>query len=116
MRAMYAPTRCVRHAENQETSSRPSVSPCSLVFSFLSWPSRRIASLSPRMKFPIDSLQPVQGHMRVNLAGGNIGMAQNCLHCTQVRAVFHHVRGATVAQHVWTGVPSGSRCLFHHLP
>jgi len=44
--------------------------------------------------------------MGVNLRGGYIGVAQNGLHCAKVGAIFHHVRGATVPEHVWTCVAS----------
>src|SRR5450432_517903 len=59
-----------------------------------------------RMKLAINTLQPVQRDMRINLCSGNICVAKNGLHGAQVSAVFYHVRGATVAQHMRTGVSS----------
>src|SRR5258707_3526139 len=90
---------CALRAENPEICECPSVSPYSPGFSLLSWPSRRIASFAPWMKFAINALQPLQRHVRINLAGGNIGLAQDRLRCTPVRAVAHHVRGAAWLQH-----------------
>src|SRR5215469_6436953 len=52
----------------------------SISFQRASWLHRRADSLSSRMKLSIDRLQPVQRHMGINLAGGNIGMAQDRLH------------------------------------
>ena len=52
------------------------------------------------MMFLIDSSQSVERHVRIDLRGRNIGVAQDRLHRTQVRTVFHHVRGTGVAQHV----------------
>ncbi len=69
------------------------------------------------MMLLIHILQPIQRQVRVDLRGRNIGMAEDRLHRAQVGAVFHHVGGATVAQHVRTGIASrtrGSRA--NHLP
>jgi hypothetical protein len=44
------------------------------------------------------SFEPSQRQVRVDLGGGNIGVAEQQLHRAQVRAVLHHVGGATVAQ------------------
>ena len=55
--------------------------------------------------------------MRVHLGSGNVGMAENRLHGSQIGAVLDHVRRATVTQHVRAGMTSGiRRCRFDHLP
>jgi hypothetical protein len=56
------------------------------------------------MKVAIDRLQSIQRYMRINLARRNIGMAQDRLHCPKISAVFYHVGGAAMAQHVRTGM------------
>ena len=51
-----------------------------------------------RMMLAMHGLQAAQRQVRVDLRGGNVGVAQHHLHAAQVGAVLHHVRGATVAQ------------------
>ena len=58
------------------------------------------------MMFCVHILQTIQSDMGVNLRGRNICVAENGLHGAQVSAVFYHVRGATVAQHVRAGMAS----------
>jgi hypothetical protein len=41
--------------------------------------------------------------MGINLRSGNVRVTKQQLHAAQVRAVLHHVRGATVTQTVRTG-------------
>src|SRR5579863_4706410 len=44
-------------------------------------------------------------------------MSKDGLNRTQVGAILHHMRGATVAQHVRTGIASHARgCSPNHLP
>ena len=66
---------------------RDSVSPW-WVFEYLS------SSLRPGMMLLIHGSQAVKRQVRVNLRGGNIGMAQDGLHSAKVCAVFHHVCSA----------------------
>jgi hypothetical protein len=67
--------------------------------------------------FLVNAFQSVERDVRVDLRRPNVSMAENGLHGTQVGAVLDHVRSATVAQHVRTGVSSrGSRSLANHLP
>src|SRR5215472_1053096 len=68
------------------------------------------------MELAIDALDTVQRYVRIDLAGGNIGMAEDCLDSSQVGAVLHHVRGAAVAEHVWAGVTRRSGSRAYHLP
>ncbi len=62
--------------------------------------------LRSRMQF-MNRLQAIKCQMRVNLCRRDVGMAEYRLNGTQVGAAFHHVRGATVAEHVRTGGASG---------
>jgi len=55
------------------------------------------------MVLAMDGLQSAQGQMRVHLCSGNVGVTKNHLHATQVCAVFHHVRGATMPQTMRAG-------------
>ena len=52
------------------------------------------------MKFPVNLPQPIAGHVRVNLRGADVRMAEQFLDHTQVRAMFQQMRGKTVPQHV----------------
>src|SRR3954471_10930761 len=66
--------------------------------------------LRPRVMFGVNGFQPVESQVRVDLRGGNVGMAKQCLYSSEVGAVLDHVRGATVAQHMWTGFSRPRRC------
>jgi hypothetical protein len=55
----------------------------------------------------VDIFQTIQCYVGVNLRGGNVCVTKNSLHRTQISAVFHHVSGTTVAQHVRAGLASG---------
>jgi hypothetical protein len=57
--------------------------------------------------FLIYALQPIKCDVRINLRRGNIGVPKNGLHSAQVGAVLDHVGGATVPQHVRTGMAAG---------
>ena len=71
----------------------------------------------PRMMALKFAPQMVQSHVRINLRSRDIGVAENRLHGAQIRSVFHHVSGATMAQHVRAGMAAGSaRSALHHLP
>ena len=52
------------------------------------------------MKFPVDVPQPVSRHMRVNLRGADVRVAEQFLNHPQIRAVLQQMRGKTVPQHV----------------
>src|SRR5438034_5486544 len=69
----------------------------------------RSSRFCPRMMFRIDTLQPVQSDMGINLRGRNVCVAEDGLHGAQVGTIFYHVRRAAVAQHVWAGVASRAR-------
>src|SRR5438445_291981 len=65
----------------------------------------------------VNVLQPVEREMGINLGGRNISVAENSLDGAQVGAVFDHMRGAGVAQHVRRCLaPGGGRRILHHLP
>src|SRR6478735_6810491 len=73
--------------------------------------------LRPRMMFLVHTLQSIQRQMRVYLGSRNIGVAQDDLHGAQIGAVFDHVRGTTMPQHVRAGIASGAhRGRANHLP
>ena len=61
------------------------------------------------MMIQVDIFQTIQGYVCVDLRGGNVRVTQDGLHCTQISAVFYHVRGTTVAQHVRTGFAACGR-------
>src|SRR5512135_3003676 len=54
--------------------------------------------LPPRMILLVNLLEPFPGNMRIDLRGGDIGMAEHGLHRTQVGAVVKHMRCKGVAQ------------------
>ena len=69
------------------------------------------------MMLLVHAVQPVERQMRVHLRGRDVGVPEDGLHRAQVGAVLHHVRRATVAQHVRAGVPRRlRRGIIHHLP
>src|SRR5262249_55052431 len=79
--------------------------------------SKILPCLRPGMMFLIYVLQPIQCQMRVHLGRRNISMAEDALHGAKIGTVLHHVGGATVTQHVRTGVASRiPRGRTHHLP
>src|SRR5579859_1035611 len=55
------------------------------------------------MMLAMDGLEAAQREMRIDLRGGDVGMAQQQLHRTKIGAVLDHVRGTTVAQGMRTG-------------
>ena len=58
------------------------------------------------MKPVVGLFQAALIDVRVDLRRGNVRMTQDCLYGSQIGAIFYHVRGAAVAQHVWTGFAS----------
>ena len=55
------------------------------------------------MVHTMNSFQAPKREMRVHLRSGNVRVAKDHLHAAQVRAMLHHVRGATVPQPMRTG-------------
>ena len=53
--------------------------------------------------------QPLPGHVRVNLGGGNVGVAEQFLNHPQVGAVLEQVRGKAVPQHMRRDVANNPR-------
>ena len=45
-------------------------------------------ALPSGVEFRVDGLEAIPGHMRVDLCRGNIGVAEEFLHDTQIRAAF----------------------------
>ena len=71
------------------------------------------------MKLPMHGFKPLLIDMRIDLRGGNIGVAQHFLDDPQVRAVPEQMRRETVPQKVWINVlvqPCPLRVFFHDLP
>ena len=69
------------------------------------------------MMIQIDIFQTIQRYVCIDLRGGNVGVTEDSLHRAQISAVFHHVSGATVAQHMRAGFASGGcRGCLDHLP
>ena len=52
------------------------------------------------MKAVVHLAQTTTGDVRVHLRGADAGVTEEFLNHTQVRAVFHEVRGKAVAQHM----------------
>ena len=74
-------------------------------------------ALAARMMLFVHAVQPVEREMGVHLRGRDVGVPEDGLHRAQVGAVLHHVRRATMTQHVRTGVPRRlRRGIVHHLP
>src|ERR1700730_14602844 len=69
------------------------------------------------MMFLVNAFEPIEGEVRIDLRGRDIGMAQDGLNRAQVRAVLDHVSSAAMAQHVRTGMAlHARRSGAHHLP
>ncbi len=60
-------------------------------------------ALAAGMVLAVDALEVLHRDVRVDLRGGDVGVAEQALDTAQVGAVLDHVSGATVAQHVRTG-------------
>ena len=73
----------------------------------------RTLARGARMVLAMHGLEPAQRQMRVNLRGGDVGVAQQQLHAAQVGAMLDHVRCATMPQPVRAGVLVGR---LHHMP
>ncbi len=50
------------------------------------------------MVLPVQALQTLSCNVRVNGGGGNVGMAQEHLHRTQIGAMVEQMRGKGMAQ------------------
>jgi hypothetical protein len=46
---------------------------------------------------PMDGFQTAEGHVRVDLGRGNIGVPQESLDGSEIGSVLHHMGGAAVA-------------------
>ena len=72
------------------------------------------------MKAPMDVLEPLLVHMRVDLRRGDIGVAEHLLDHPEIGAVVQQVRGEGVPQQVrvdFGRIESGQRrALLHDLP
>ena len=69
------------------------------------------------MMLLINVLQPIECQVRIHLRGRNIGVSKDRLYGSQVGAIFYHVGGATVAQHMRTCIATGADGSgTHHLP
>src|SRR5690606_39246141 len=62
--------------------------------------SRVTTPLATWMMLRMQFFQPLSGHMRINLGGGDIGVPEQHLHHAQVRAVVEQVGGKGMAQRV----------------
>ena len=61
--------------------------------------------MMPRMQ----RFQALSRDVRIDLRGGYVGVAEEKLHHTQIRAVIDEVRGESVAQHVRRELLAGYR-------
>src|SRR5437764_3628191 len=57
-------------------------------------------ALTPGMVLSVELLQPLARHVRVDLRGRDVGVAEQHLDYPQVRAVVDEMRGERVAQHM----------------
>ena len=60
------------------------------------------------MAFPVHGLEPRVLHVRVNLRGGDAGMAQKFLQSADFGSPSQHVSGKTVTQSVRAHLVAGS--------
>src|SRR5947208_1358135 len=56
--------------------------------------------LRPRVRIRVGFLQPLSGHMRINLRGRKTGVAEQCLHAAQIGAAIEHVCRETMSKFV----------------
>ena len=68
------------------------------------------------MMCPVNALQVLHRNVRIHLRGRNIRVSQQALHRPQVRAMLHHMRRATVTQHMRARFALASRGTPNHLP
>src|SRR5215471_3534754 len=64
----------------------------------------RMYRSGPRVRLVIGRYEPINADMRVELSGGQRGVAEHLLNAAQVGAAFQQVRGSRVAQPVGSGV------------
>ena len=53
-----------------------------------------------RVMHAMHGLEAAEGKVRVDLGGGDVGVAEHHLHAAEIGAVLDHVRSAAVAQTV----------------
>src|SRR5215469_9158554 len=63
--------------------------------------------LRPGMMLLIHGLQPIEGQVRVDLGGRNVGVAEDCLHRAKVGPIFDHMARTGMPQHVRRGRSAG---------
>jgi len=69
------------------------------------------------MMFLVNVLQPIKSKMRVDLCSRDVRVPEDCLDRAKISAIFDHVRGAAVSQHMRSGFASCSgRRGLQHLP
>ena len=71
------------------------------------------------MKLSMHSFEPLLVDMRIDLRGGNIGVAEHLLNDPQIGAVPEQVRCEAVPEKVWVNIllqPGVARVLFYDLP
>jgi hypothetical protein len=71
------------------------------------------------MKLPMHGFKPLLIDMRIDLRGGNIGVAQHLLDDPQIGAVPEQMRRETVPEKMWINIflqPGAARVLFYDLP
>src|SRR6476620_6686447 len=75
--------------------------------------------LRTRMKLPMHGFKPLLIDMRIDLRGGNIGVAQHFLDDPQISAVAKKVCRETVPEKVWVNIflqAGATRVVFYNLP
>ena len=75
--------------------------------------------LRPRMKLSMHGFKPLLVDMRIDLRGGNIGVAQHLLDDPQIGAVPEQMRRETVPEKMWINIflqTGAARVLFYDLP
>ena len=78
-----------------------------LVHSFVSYAGFDDGAFGARVMLAVDFFESAEGEMRIDLRGGDVGVAEKCLHAAEVCSVFHHVRSAAMTEHVRAGVVVG---------
>ena len=60
-----------------------------------------VSFLGPWVCLVVNRRQTLKIEVGINLRGGNVGVAKQFLHCTQIATTLQHVAGEGMAQHVW---------------
>src|SRR6185369_548959 len=98
-------------------AANPGIDPSHSLPACALWPRFSSSRLRSRMMFLVNVLQTIKSKMRIDLRSRDVRVPEDCLDRAKISAIFDHVRGAAVSQHMRSGIGScGARSGLQHLP